>query len=270
MQTALLIETPTLEGNPFFKLAPDWAVIPLVILATLATIIASQAIITGAFSHTRQAIQLGWFPGLLIRQTSADAYGQIYVPFLNWAMMIGTLLLTWDFGSSARLAGAYGTAVSTRRVREKLGSLRVCFDVRCELCSGAVEMVRAYSEHVCEVSGKLGSRCAGSGVKTLSAAVAKRLGFVSDNIDARKSPVADMGAVPRRWRVLGYTLADVAERLSPGVKLHLTVAGHQLVATGVDKRSCDVGGAIACAAAISQRLGATTGSGRQRRTLANS
>jgi KUP system potassium uptake protein len=112
-QTALLIETPTLEGNPFFKLAPDWAVIPLVILATLATIIASQAIITGAFSLTRQAMQLGWFPGLHIRQTSADAYGQIYVPFVNWVMMIGTLLLTWGFGSSARLAGAYGTAVST-------------------------------------------------------------------------------------------------------------------------------------------------------------
>jgi KUP system potassium uptake protein len=112
-QTALLIETPTLEGNPFFKLAPDWAVIPLVVLATLATIIASQAIITGAFSLTRQAMQLGWFPGLHIRQTSDEAYGQIYVPFVNWAMMAGTLLLTWGFGSSDRLAGAYGTAVST-------------------------------------------------------------------------------------------------------------------------------------------------------------
>lgn len=112
-QTALLIETPTLEGNPFFKLAPDWAVIPLVVLATLATIIASQAIITGAFSLTRQAMQLGWFPGLHIRQTSDDEYGQIYVPFVNWAMMAGTLLLTWGFGSSDRLAAAYGTAVST-------------------------------------------------------------------------------------------------------------------------------------------------------------
>ncbi|GAC1338001.1 MAG: potassium transporter Kup [Acetobacteraceae bacterium] len=112
-QTAILIETPALDGNPFFKLAPSWAVLPLVGLATLATIIASQAIITGAFSLTRQAMQLGWFPGLKIRQTSADEYGQIYVPFVNWAMMLGTLALSYGFGSSDRLAGAYGTAVST-------------------------------------------------------------------------------------------------------------------------------------------------------------
>jgi KUP system potassium uptake protein len=112
-QTALLIDDPTFMGNPFFKLAPDWAVIPLVVLATLATIIASQAIITGAFSLTRQAMQLGWFPGVHIHQTSADEYGQIYVPFVNWGMMVCTLALTYDFGSSERLAGAYGTAVST-------------------------------------------------------------------------------------------------------------------------------------------------------------
>ena len=83
------------------------------ILATLATIIASQAIITGAFSLTRQAMQLGWFPGVHIHQTSADQYGQIYVPFVNWTMMAATLALTYGFGSSERLAGAYGTAVST-------------------------------------------------------------------------------------------------------------------------------------------------------------
>jgi len=112
-QTALLMDNPTLSGNPFFHLCPHWAVIPLVILATFATIIASQAIITGAFSLTRQAMQLGWFPGVTIRQTSDKEYGQIYVPFLNWAMMVGTLLLTYGFGSSDRLAGAYGTAVST-------------------------------------------------------------------------------------------------------------------------------------------------------------
>jgi KUP system potassium uptake protein len=112
-QTALLIDNPGLQGNPFFKLAPAWGVIPLVILATFATIIASQAIITGAFSLTRQAMQLGWFPGVKIHQTSADQYGQIYVPFVNWAMMVGTLTLTYGFGSSEKLAGAYGTAVST-------------------------------------------------------------------------------------------------------------------------------------------------------------
>jgi KUP system potassium uptake protein len=112
-QTALLLENPALDGNPFFKLAPGWAVVPLVALATVATVIASQAIITGAFSLTRQAMQLGWFPGLHIRQTSDQEYGQIYVPFINWTMMLGTLALAWGFGSSDRLAGAYGTAVST-------------------------------------------------------------------------------------------------------------------------------------------------------------
>jgi KUP system potassium uptake protein len=112
-QTALLLEHPHQTGNPFFHLAPEWAIYPLVILATLATIIASQAIITGSFSLTRQAMQLGWFPGLRIRQTSSEEYGQIYVPVVNWTMMALTIALTVAFGSSVRLAGAYGTAVST-------------------------------------------------------------------------------------------------------------------------------------------------------------
>ncbi|MBE7209954.1 MAG: KUP/HAK/KT family potassium transporter [Gluconacetobacter diazotrophicus] len=112
-QTALLLAHPDAQGNPFFLLCPSALLIPLVVLATLATVIASQAIITGAFSLTRQAMQLGWFPGLNIRQTSSDEYGQIYVPVVNWAMMLLTLVLTFGFGSSDRLAGAYGTAVST-------------------------------------------------------------------------------------------------------------------------------------------------------------
>ena len=102
-QTALLLENPGLEGNPFFQLAPHWAVVPLVVLATFATIIASQAIITGAFSLTRQAMQLGWFPGLNIHQTSDKEYGQIYVPVVNWIMMVCTLFLTFSFGSSDSL-----------------------------------------------------------------------------------------------------------------------------------------------------------------------
>ena len=112
-QTALLIDHPGMTGNPFFQLAPGWAIAPLVILATAATIIASQAIITGAFSLTRQAMQLGWFPGVDIRQTSDKEYGQIYVPLVNWVMMVLTLILTFSFGSSDKLAGAYGSAVST-------------------------------------------------------------------------------------------------------------------------------------------------------------
>ncbi|WP_336298328.1 potassium transporter Kup [Sphingomonas sp. QA11] len=112
-QTALLMERGTIQGNPFFELAPSWAIYPLVVLATAATIIASQAIITGSFSMTRQAMQLGWLPGLNIRQTSDRMYGQIYVPVVNWLMMAATLGVVIGFGSSDRLAGAYGTAVST-------------------------------------------------------------------------------------------------------------------------------------------------------------
>jgi KUP system potassium uptake protein len=112
-QVALYLGDPAMNGNPFFRLAPSWSIYPLVGLATIATIIASQAIITGSFSLTRQAMQLGWFPGVRIRQTSSDEYGQIYVPFVNWTMMVLTVTLTVSFGSSDRLAGAYGTAVST-------------------------------------------------------------------------------------------------------------------------------------------------------------
>jgi KUP system potassium uptake protein len=112
-QTGLLLEKGAAVGNPFFALAPHWAIFPLVALATLATIIASQAIITGSFSMTRQATQLGWLPGVTIRQTSDEVYGQIYVPVVNWLMMLATVGTTIAFGSSDRLAGAYGTAVST-------------------------------------------------------------------------------------------------------------------------------------------------------------
>jgi KUP system potassium uptake protein len=112
-QTAFLMDKGTVTGNPFFQIAPSWSIYPLVVLATLATIIASQAIITGSFSMTRQAMQLGWLPGVAIRQTSDRIYGQIYVPAVNWLLMIATIATTVAFGSSDRLAGAYGTAVST-------------------------------------------------------------------------------------------------------------------------------------------------------------
>jgi KUP system potassium uptake protein len=112
-QTALLISGPPTQMNPFFLLVPRWAVYPVVALATLATIIASQSIITGAFSMTRQAIQLHWLPPVPIRQTSDRVYGQIYIPIVNWLMMATTLAIVTAFKSSDRLAGAYGTAVST-------------------------------------------------------------------------------------------------------------------------------------------------------------
>ena len=112
-QTAYLLDKGSVSGNPFFLIAPSWSIYPLVALATVATIIASQAIITGSFSMTRQAMQLGWLPGVSIRQTSDRIYGQIYVPVVNWLLMLATVATTVAFGSSDRLAGAYGTAVAT-------------------------------------------------------------------------------------------------------------------------------------------------------------
>ena len=111
-QGALLIDNPAAAENPFFLLAPEWARLPLVILATLATIIASQAVISGAFSVTRQAVQLGFLPRLRILHTSASTVGQIYVPFVNWTLFILVILLVLGFRSSSNLAAAYGIAVT--------------------------------------------------------------------------------------------------------------------------------------------------------------
>jgi KUP system potassium uptake protein len=108
----LLAGVATDKGNIFYLLAPPAMLIPLVVLSTLATIIASQSIITGAFSMTRQAIQLGWCPRLLITQTSASGYGQIYVGVVNWLMMVLTIALALAFRKSDNLAAAYGIAVS--------------------------------------------------------------------------------------------------------------------------------------------------------------
>ncbi len=112
-QTALIVDAPLNPGaNPFYDLCPERFQLGLVVLATLATVIASQAIITGAFSMTRQAIQFGLLPRLHVAQTSEESYGQIYVGFVNWALMALTLVLTIAFQSSDRLAAAYGIAVS--------------------------------------------------------------------------------------------------------------------------------------------------------------
>ncbi len=111
-QAALVLEGAPTDGNIFFRLCPDALLLPLIVLATVATIIASQSIITGAFSMTRQAIQLGWLPRLQIKQTSSEGYGQIYVGVVNWLLMAVTLGLTIGFGKSDNLASAYGIAVS--------------------------------------------------------------------------------------------------------------------------------------------------------------
>jgi KUP system potassium uptake protein len=111
-QSALLLRNPKLVENPFFLMAPDWGRLPLVILATLATIIASQAVISGAYSISQQAIQLGFLPRIRILHTSARAAGQIYVPLVNWLLLALVLLLVVGFKSSNNLASAYGIAVT--------------------------------------------------------------------------------------------------------------------------------------------------------------
>jgi KUP system potassium uptake protein len=111
-QSALLLGNPAAAENPFFLMAPEWARLPLVLLATMATIIASQAVISGAFSVTQQAVQLGFLPRLRITHTSAKAAGQIYVPLVNWALLILVILLALGFRSSSNLAAAYGIAVT--------------------------------------------------------------------------------------------------------------------------------------------------------------
>ncbi len=111
-QAAIVLADGVTADNIFYRLCPQPLLVPMIVLATVATIIASQSIITGAFSMTRQAIQLGWFPRLNITQTSAEGYGQIYVAPVNWLLMVVTIALTVGFGKSENLAAAYGIAVS--------------------------------------------------------------------------------------------------------------------------------------------------------------
>jgi len=111
-QGALVLEHPEALANPFYHLAPAWALYPLVALATVATVIASQAVISGAFSVTRQAMQLGFVPRMAVQQTSERERGQIYIPFVNWALFGAVLALVLGFRSSSNLAAAYGIAVT--------------------------------------------------------------------------------------------------------------------------------------------------------------
>ena len=111
-QGALLLQHPKAIENPFYLLAPDWALIPLVILATAATVIASQAVISGAFSIANQSVQMGFLPRVQICHTSGKARGQIYVPFTNWTLYLAVVFLVFSFQSSANLAAAYGVAVT--------------------------------------------------------------------------------------------------------------------------------------------------------------
>ena len=110
-QGALLLHTKNVE-HPFFEMAPQWARLPLIVLATIAAVIASQAVISGAFSLTRQGVQLGYIPRIMIRHTSAREIGQIYIPSVNWLLMIAAIALVMAFQQSSDLAAAYGVAVT--------------------------------------------------------------------------------------------------------------------------------------------------------------
>ena len=113
---ALLLSNPEAASNPFYNLAPSWALYPLVVIATAATVIASQALISGVFSLTRQAVQLGYMPRVRIIHTSSLEIGQIYIPHINWILFVLTAWLVVGFGSSSALASAYGIAVSMTMV----------------------------------------------------------------------------------------------------------------------------------------------------------
>jgi len=115
-QGALLLEDASMAVNPFYRLAPSWALYPMIVLATSAAVIASQAVISGAFSLTMQAVQLGFIPRVKILHTSSREIGQIYLPAVNWALMAGCIAIVIGFGTSSRLASAYGIAVTSTMV----------------------------------------------------------------------------------------------------------------------------------------------------------
>jgi KUP system potassium uptake protein len=115
-QGALLLENPAAAENPFYRLAPDWALYPMIVLAVAAAIIASQAVISGAYSLTMQAVQLGFSPRIKIDHTSRREYGQIYIGGINWALMVGCILIVLAFRTSSNLAAAYGVAVTATMV----------------------------------------------------------------------------------------------------------------------------------------------------------
>jgi KUP system potassium uptake protein len=115
-QGALLLDDPEAAHSPFYRLAPGWALYPMIVLATSAAVIASQAVISGAFSLTMQAVQLGFSPRLKINHTSTREYGQIFIPAVNWALMIGCIAIVIGFRTSSNLAAAYGVAVTSTMV----------------------------------------------------------------------------------------------------------------------------------------------------------
>src|SRR6185437_5787953 len=138
---ALVLANAKAIENPFFLLYPHWALLPMVVLATIATVIASQAVITGAYSLTQQAIQLGLLPRLEIRHTSEALFGQIYMPRVNTFLLVGVLLLVALFRSSSALASAYGIAVTGTMVVTAMMAIIVIKRVRGWPLAGALALM---------------------------------------------------------------------------------------------------------------------------------
>jgi KUP system potassium uptake protein len=151
-QGALLLANPGAASNPFYMLAPAWALYPIVVLATWATVIASQAVISGVFSISGQAVQLGYLPRLTVRHTSAQTIGQIYIPAINWLLLAGVVLLVLGFETSSNLAAAYGIAVSTAMAIDA-GARRDCRAWRLGLAAAAgncgVRGISRRRSHLC-------------------------------------------------------------------------------------------------------------------------
>lgn len=126
-QGALLLNDPAAAANPFFSMVPEWGQLPMVILSTMAAIIASQAVITGSYSVTRQAMQLGFLPRMATKHTSAAEEGQIYIPFVNWMLLVFVIILVLGFKSSTNLAAAYGVALSATMLIDTLMLIVVIF-----------------------------------------------------------------------------------------------------------------------------------------------
>lgn len=126
-QGALLLKNPEAIKNPFFLLAPEWALVPMLIIATLATVIASQAVISGVFSLTRQAVRLGYLSPMRIIHTSEMESGQIYIPFINWLLYVAVVIVIVSFEHSSNLAAAYGIAVTGTMVLTSILSTTVAY-----------------------------------------------------------------------------------------------------------------------------------------------
>src|ERR1700730_6347817 len=234
-QGALILNDPTAADNPFYKLAPGWALIPMVVLATFATIIASQALISGVFSLTRQAMQMGLCPRANIISTSGDEAGQIYVPAANWLLMTGTLFTVLLFRSSDSLAAAYGIAVSGTMLITTILLYRVAVSrwgwppvVAAPIIAvfGAIDCAFLVSNSIKIVEGGWFPLVVGAVIAALMLSWRKGSSEVRQRLDAMSMPLEQFlpyadNAVVGRAPGLGVWLTKVDHGASPMLLRHI-------------------------------------------------